>query len=81
MRIKASVKHDIFMKVIIMQFLKAHGRLISNILVVLLVILAIISKVQNNETDSFIHDNDVYIFAGAVIGFLILRTMQRFRKR
>ena len=69
------------MKVIKVQFLKTHGRLISNVLVVLLVIIAIISKVQNNETDSFVHDNDVYIFAGAVIGFLILRTIQRFNKR
>ena len=64
-----------------MKFLKKHGRLISNILVVLLVIIAVISKIQNNETDSFVKDNDVYIFAGAVIGFLILRTMQRFMKR
>ena len=64
-----------------MQFLKTHARLISNILVAVLMVMAIFTKLQENGTDSFVHENDIFIFAGIVIGFLLLRTMQRFKKR
>ena len=64
-----------------MQFLKTHGRLISNILVVILVAMAIYVKVEENGTDDLVHEQDIYIFAGAVIAFLILNMFQRFKKR
>lgn len=64
-----------------MPFLKTHGRLISNILVFILVALAIFVKVQENGTDDLVHEKDIYIFAGAVIAFLLLRTFNRLRKR
>ena len=64
-----------------MQFLKAHGRVMSNILVVILVIMAIYVKVSNNGTDDLVHEQDIYIFAGIIIAFLILNFLKRLKKR
>ena len=64
-----------------MQFLKTHARLISNILVVILVAMAIYVKVSENGTEDLVHEQDIYIFAGAVIAFLLIRMFQNFKKR
>ena len=64
-----------------MNFLKAHGRLISNILVVILVAMAIYVKVTENGTEDLIHEQDIYIFAGAILAFLLIRIFQRRNKR
>ena len=64
-----------------MQFLKTHARLISNILVVILVAMAIYLKVSENGTEDLVHEQDIYIFAGAVIAFLLIRMFQNFKKK
>ena len=64
-----------------MNFLKAHGRLISNILVVILVAMAIYIKVTENDTEDLVHEQDIYIFAGAILAFLLIRIFQRRNKR
>ena len=64
-----------------MNFLKAHGRLISNILVVILVAMAIYVKVTENGTEDLVHEQDIYIFAGAILAFLLIRIFQRRNKR
>ena len=64
-----------------MNFLKAHGRLISNILVVILVAMAIYVKVTENGTEDLVHEQDIYIFAGAILAFLLIRIFQRHNKR
>ncbi len=64
-----------------MAFLKAHGRLITNILVAVLVLMAVFVKVQENGTDDLVHEQDIYIFAGAVIAFLILRMFKKSNNR
>ncbi|MBR2179964.1 MAG: hypothetical protein IJ862_06195 [Selenomonadaceae bacterium] len=64
-----------------MNFLKVHGRLISNILVVILVAMAIYVKVTENGIDDLVHEKDIYIFAGAILAFLFIRMFQRRNKR
>ena len=64
-----------------MKFLKAHGRLISNILVMILVAMAIYVKVTENGTEDLVHEQDIYIFAGAILAFLLIRLFQRHNKR
>ena len=64
-----------------MNFLKAHGRLISNILVVILVAMAIYVKVTEKGTEDLVHEQDIYIFAGAILAFLLIRIFQRRNKR
>lgn len=61
-----------------MKFLKAHGRLISNILVVILVAMAVYVKITENGMDDLVHEKDIYIFAGAILAFLLIRTFQRY---
>ena len=63
-----------------MNFLKAHARVISNILVVILVAMALYVKVSENGTDDLIHEKDIYIFAGAVLAFLLLRMFNKHKK-
>ena len=64
-----------------MQFLKTHARLISNILVVILVAMAIYVKISENGTEDLVHEQDIYIFAGAVLAFLLIRMFQNYKKR
>ena len=64
-----------------MQFLKTHGRIISNVLVVILVGMAIFVKVNENGTEDLIHEKDIYIFAGAILAFLLLRIFNQRHKR
>ena len=64
-----------------MQFLKTHGRLISNVLVVILVIMAIFVKIEENGTGDLVHENDIYIFAGVIIAFLLLNMFKRSKRR
>ena len=64
-----------------MNFLKAHARVISNVLVVILVAMAIYVKVSENGTDDLVHEKDIYIFAGAVLAFLLIRMFQRYKQR
>ncbi len=56
-----------------MEFLKKYGRLISNVLVVVAVILAIIVKWNESGEQSFFRETDAYIVAGAALGFLVLK--------
>ena len=46
--------------------MKAHGKLITNILVVLLVVLAVYTKLQENGMDSLFKLTDLYILAGGI---------------
>lgn len=55
------------------EFLKKHSKLISNIFVVLLVIGAIIVKVEDRGWDAVFHIGDAYMLAGAVLAFIVLR--------
>ncbi len=55
------------------EFLKKHSKLISNIFVVLLVIGAIIVKVEDRGWDAVFHIGDAYMLAGALLAFIVLR--------
>lgn len=61
-------------------FFKAHGKLITNVLVVLLVLLAVYSKLQDNGIDSLFRWNDLYILAGALLGLGVIRLISKRRK-
>ena len=61
-------------------FIKTHGKLITNVLVVLLVVLAIYSKLQDNGIDSLFSWNDLYILAGALLGLGVIRLISKRRK-
>ena len=60
-----------------MQFIKEHGKLISNLGVVILVLGAIYVKAEEQGTESLFQMNDLYIFAGAILAMLLLRFLSR----
>ena len=62
-------------------FWKHHGKAISNVLVVLLVIGAIYSKVQENGADSLFRMSDLQILAGAILGLLVIRWFTKRQKK
>ena len=62
-------------------FLKQHGKAISNVLVVLLVIGAIYTKVQENGADSLFRMSDLQILAGAILGLLVIRWFNKRHKK
>ncbi len=47
--------------------------MISNVLVVLLVLLAIYSKTQDEEAAPLFRMEDAYLIVGAFLGFVVLR--------
>ena len=59
------------------QFFKKHGSLISNILVVVLVLLAIYSKIHDGQMDMLFNMEDIYLVVGAFLGLVVLRFMSR----
>ena len=61
-------------------FIKTHGKLITNVLVVLLVILAVCSKLQDNGIDSLFRLTDLYILAGALLGLGVIRLISKRHK-
>ena len=62
------------------EFIKAHGKIITNILVVLLVMMAVYTKLQENGMDSLFKLTDLYILAGGILGLLVLRFIGRHKK-
>ncbi len=54
-------------------FWKQHGKAISNVLVVMLVVGAIYAKIQDNGVDSLFRLTDLYILAGALLGLGVIR--------
>lgn len=62
-------------------FLKNHGKLITNILVVLLVVMAVYTKLQENGMDSLFKLTDLYILAGGLLGLLLIRFIGNRRKK
>ena len=61
--------------------LKKHGKVISNVLVVLLVLGAIYAKVQDNGVDSLFRSTDLYILLGALVGLAAIRLYSRKRNK
>ncbi|MCR5440158.1 MAG: hypothetical protein PUB49_00520 [Selenomonadaceae bacterium] len=61
--------------------MKQHGKAISNVLVVLLVIGAIYTKVQENGADSLFRMSDLQILAGAILGLLVIRWFNKRHKK
>ena len=53
--------------------MKKHGSLISNVLVVLLVLLAIYVKVNDAEAAPLFRMEDAYLLVGALLGMVVLR--------
>ena len=64
-----------------MYFLKKHWKKISNVLVVIAVLLAIYVKWTESGESSFIRENDIYIFAGIALGFVMLNFINKHRKK
>ena len=64
-----------------MHFLKAHGRVISNVLVVILVAMALFVKVNEGGSEVLFHEKDIYIFAGAFFALLLLGLFNRRNRR
>ncbi|WP_177188197.1 hypothetical protein [Selenomonas ruminantium] len=54
--------------------------MITNILVVLLVVAAVYTKLQENGMDSLFKLTDLYILAGGILGLLLLRFIGKRRK-
>jgi hypothetical protein len=65
------------MRVDEIDILKKHGKVISNVLVVLLVLGAIYTKVQDNGVDSLFRSTDLYILLGAMVGLVVIRMYSR----
>ncbi len=61
----------------IIEFLKKHSSLISNIMVVLLVLGAVYVKLQEQGTDSLFRFEDIYILVGAMLGLVVLRFLSK----
>ena len=61
-------------------FIKAHSKLITNILVVLLVVVAIFTKLQENGMDALFKPTDLYILAGGLLGLLAIRFFSKRKK-
>ena len=62
------------------EFLKNNGKLITNIIVVLLVVVAVYTKLQENGMDSLFKLTDLYILAGGLLGLLVLRFFSKRKK-
>ena len=62
------------------EFLKNNGKLITNILVVLLVVMAVYTKLQENGMDSLFKLTDLYILAGGLLGLLVIRFLSKRKK-
>jgi hypothetical protein len=69
------------MRVDEIDILKKHGKVISNVLVVLLVLGAIYAKVQDNGVDSLFRSTDLYILLGALVGLAAIRWYSRKRNK
>jgi hypothetical protein len=69
------------MRVDEIDILKKHGKVISNVLVVLLVLGAIYAKVQDNGVDSLFRSTDLYILLGALVGLAAIRLYSRKRNK
>ena len=69
------------MRVDEIDILKKHGKVISNVLVVLLVLGAIYTKVQDNGVDSLFRSTDLYILLGALVGLAAIRWYSRKRNK
>ena len=59
------------------QFFKKHGSMISNILVVVLVLLAIYAKIHDGQVDMLFKIEDIYLVVGAILGMVVLRFMTK----
>ena len=62
------------------EFIKAHSKIITNILVVLLVVVAIISKLQEDGMEALFKLTDLYILAGGLLGLLVIRFFSKRKK-
>ena len=65
------------MKVAEIDMFKKHGKAISNVLVVLLVLGAIAAKAQDSGVDSLFRSTDLYILLGAMVGLAVIRVCSR----
>ena len=65
------------MRVDEIDILKKHGKVISNVLVVLLVLGAVYVKAQENGADSLFRSTDLYILLGAMAGLAVIRVYSR----
>ncbi len=68
------------MRVETIEFIKTHSKLITNILVVLLVVVAIYTKLQENGMEALFKLTDLYILAGGLLGLLVIRFLGKRRK-
>ena len=67
------------MRVDKIDILKKHGKAISNVLVVLLVLGAVYTKAQDSGVDSLFRSTDLYILLGAMVGLAVIRVYNRKR--
>ena len=56
-----------------MDFIKKHGSMISNVCVVLIVLIAMYIKSQEDGADSIFRFEDIYLLVGGMLGVLVLR--------
>lgn len=57
----------------IIEFYRKHGKIITNLAVVLLVICAIAVKANEEGGNALFRADDLYLLAGAVLAFILLR--------
>ena len=57
----------------IIEFYKKHGKIITNVAVALLVIVAIAVKAGEEGSQVLFKADDLYLLAGAVLAFILLR--------
>ncbi|SHK76004.1 hypothetical protein SAMN05216582_11635 [Selenomonas ruminantium] len=62
------------------EFIRNHGKFITNILVVLLVVMAVYTKLQENGMDALFKLTDLYILAGGLLGLLVVRFLSKRKK-
>lgn len=61
----------------IIDFLKKHSKMISNVAVVLLVLGAVYVKTSDPNAEPIFHMNDAYMLAGAVLAFILLNMIAK----
>ena len=64
----------------ITEFLRRHGRVINNVAVVLVVLLAIYVKMNDESGKVLFSVNDVYIIGGFFLAFGFLSMLKKHRK-
>lgn len=64
----------------VIDFLKKHSKMVSNVAVLLLVLGAIYVKSSDPNAQPVFHMQDAYMLAGAVLAFIVLNMIAKYHR-